>query len=251
MMSSSRYRIKLYGYTGEAPEAFSKSMSTLVGMDQDTALQLLRNAPSVLQENLEKDRAERIVEALAIMKGLCLAEPMDGGKSAADMAEMALSRIQLGENPPEDEGLFGDRKRVLTFVGFAAVALILILVIPAMFSDTPRTIRRAPPVTRKAIKNKESRRTSVGLEYRGWPKRELKEEYQAIQEENAELAQLGNEASKAISSLSAGGVPAKDPRIRKLDRETVRIRNRLLYNDREMRLIQRRLKALENLRIPE
>lgn len=249
-MSNSRYRIKLYGYTGDAPEAFSKSMSTLVGMDQDTALELLRNAPSVLQENLEKDRAERIVEALSIMKGLCLAEPMDGGKSAVDMAEMALSRIQLGEEPPEDEGLFGDRKRVLTFVGFAAVALVLVLVIPAMFSDTPRRIPKPPPIVRKALKSKKSGRT-VGSEYQGWPKQELTEEYKAIQEENAELRELGNEARRALSDLAAAGVPAKDPRMRKLEREKVRIRNRLRYNGREMRLIQRRLKGLENLRIPE
>jgi len=67
-------RIKLYGHTGKDVEEFSKKLASVLHVDEDQAERLLRDAPVVIKEGLDKEEADKLVSILTALRALCIVE---------------------------------------------------------------------------------------------------------------------------------------------------------------------------------
>jgi len=87
-VSVTLYRIKLYGHAGENTELFSKNLAAILDIDAERARALLLGAPAIIEEGIEKEKAEEFCKQLESIRALCIVEPLDGeisqdGPSAA------------------------------------------------------------------------------------------------------------------------------------------------------------------------
>jgi hypothetical protein len=72
------YRIKLYGHSGGDTELFCKNLATILDIDEQRARTLLRDAPTIIKEGIEKAKAEEFCKLLEPIRALCIVEPLDG-----------------------------------------------------------------------------------------------------------------------------------------------------------------------------
>ena len=75
-MTAPLYRIKLYGHSGQDTEWFAKKLAVILEMSDEDAVTLVKKAPAVIKEGIDKDRVERLREILASINALILVEPM-------------------------------------------------------------------------------------------------------------------------------------------------------------------------------
>ncbi|GEM_PF-2051011 len=264
-MASQRYRVKLYGFTGDNEDVFARSIATLVGVDAHRAGQFLKDVPVVIAEGLQKDRADSIVEALSIMKGLCLSEPMEGGGSADELAEMArvaISRIETDRDIFEDKGFFPGGKRTTIALGSGVALLILLMVIMLSTPDTKPTPQPTPSDTGKPagmVRDLSSsdedpldaaphsdQDAQGGVPYSGWSVKELVEEHDAIEEENVELFDGLRSLNRVMGHGT--GTPYSHELRGQRSRQVAETRSQLRSNLRELRLIKRRVLMLKRRR---
>jgi hypothetical protein len=194
-MAERLYRVKLYGYTGDNPEAFARSLGALVKRDPKEVLEMLKHPPIVLKEGLPKDRADTIVEAVNILKGLCLSEPMRAAPeddAMARLAELTMMRDAQGDTIKDDAWAFFSKRRTAIIVG--VIIFLFVLLISWPFLKRSGSIR-ARNVQVNQNEAKESRGSlSTGAKnlaneeylyeqpYLEWSQYELKKEHAALNE---------------------------------------------------------------------
>ena len=72
------YRIKLYGHSASDTELFCRNLATVLAIDVEKARALLRNAPVVIKEGIEKEQGRRVpAGSLKPIRALCIIEPVD------------------------------------------------------------------------------------------------------------------------------------------------------------------------------
>lgn len=187
-MAEKLYRIKLYGFTGADPEAFAKSVAALVGMEREQIMESLKSPPVVLKEGLTKERADTIVEAINILKGLGLAEPMEAGPADEAMARLAeismLREKSTLSEPSVDIVDFYNKRRTGIIVGGLIVLFIILISWPFLMRSGSVTAVRTQQSS-GAAPFKQSVVTKYGISkdrpYWGWSEDELLQEYDYIQ----------------------------------------------------------------------
>ena len=248
-MAEPRYRVKLYGHTSGDPMTFCKNLAALLDIDLQAARAILLEVPVVLKEALDKEKAETFAEALLIMKGLCIVEPMERTGTAddlSDLTERALrsTRPRAGTHIGTDFSGPALRRWIPLSIGAAFLILFL-----GLYIATSRLMSAADLQTRPAaepVGASESASPSLAAPYEGWGQEELEAEYQEITRENDRLQQLltdelaALDQSPSAAALEPGG---------QLDRRrsVAGIRNRLRANAREMQVIERRMRSLERM----
>jgi hypothetical protein len=80
-MPDSNYFVKLYGHLTDDTEAFSKSLSVVLGIDRETANRVLESVPVVIAKAKNKQAAVRLKEKLATIGATCLVESEYGADS--------------------------------------------------------------------------------------------------------------------------------------------------------------------------
>lgn len=90
-------RIKLYGHTGKDLEDFSKKLAAVLHVDEPQAERLLRDAPVVIKEGLDKDEADKLVAMLTALRALCIVE-YEGVQPVEEKA-----KVPSAPKPPEAE----------------------------------------------------------------------------------------------------------------------------------------------------
>ena len=68
-MPDTLYRIKLYGHSGGDTELFCKNLATVLDIDEQRARTLLRDAPAIIKEGIEKAKAEEFCKLLEPIQG--------------------------------------------------------------------------------------------------------------------------------------------------------------------------------------
>ncbi len=182
-MPEKLYRIKLYGFTGADPEAFSKSMAALVGMKPEQIMESLKSPPVIVKEGLTKDRADTIVEAINILKGLGLAEPMEAGPADEAMARLAeISMMKETSTLSEasvDIGDFLNKRRTGIVVGGLIFLFIIVVSWPFLMRSGSVTAVRTQQASGE-VPFKQSVVTKYGISrdrpYWGWSEEELLQE---------------------------------------------------------------------------
>ena len=96
------YRIKLYGHSGGDTELFCKNLATVLDIDEQRARTLLRDAPAIIKEGIEKAKAEEFCKLLEPIQALCIVEPLDGGVGE-DVSIAALASTRPPESPEADD----------------------------------------------------------------------------------------------------------------------------------------------------
>lgn len=96
------YRIKLYGHSGGDTEVFCKDLATIMDIDEHRARTLLRDAPTIIKEGMEKAKAEEFCKLLEPIRALCIVEPL-GGEISEDGPSTTTDSTRLPESPEADD----------------------------------------------------------------------------------------------------------------------------------------------------
>lgn len=101
-MPDTLYRIKLYGHSGGDTELFCKNLATILDIDEQRARTLLRDAPAIIKEGMEKAKAEELCRLLEPIRALCIVEPL-GGEITEDVPSATTPSTLLPESPEADD----------------------------------------------------------------------------------------------------------------------------------------------------
>ena len=159
-MASSKYRVKLYGHSTEDAESFSISLAAVLNKEPDEALKILLNAPVVVADGLEKNKAEHVAAVIESIKGLCLVEPTEGEESDVEKEESdpsgragleAVSSDRVEEKREKGEEASNVRQWVLIALaaGFA-IFLVVAYLDTFLEVDERMTPQKPPTVTERA-----------------------------------------------------------------------------------------------------
>jgi hypothetical protein len=96
------YRIKLYGHSGGDTELFCKNLATILDIDEQRAHALLRDAPAIIKEGMEKAKAEEFCRLLEPIRALCIVEPL-GGEISEDVSSVTAASTRLSQSPEVDD----------------------------------------------------------------------------------------------------------------------------------------------------
>ncbi len=96
------YRIKLYGHSGSDTELFCRNLAALMDIDAERARTLLSDAPAIIKEGIEKEKAEEFCKQLEPIRALCIVEPMDG-EVIEKAPSAAIASMPLPESPEADD----------------------------------------------------------------------------------------------------------------------------------------------------
>jgi hypothetical protein len=233
-MAEKLYRIKLYGYSGDNPEAFARSMAALVSADPGDVLEWLKRPPVTVKEGLPKEKADTIVEAINILRGLCLAEPVDaepGDEAMARLAELSMMRqAEAGAYADKFDSLFS-RPRTWLIVGGVVILLLIAISISLLggrdAAENVNTVDRPALETPKDGSVITKYGVSEARPYAGWSEPDLLREYEAIQNSIKEMKielQLHQRDLRRLSSTYGANREHIESRRQKLGRLRWRIR---------------------------
>jgi|GEM_PF-4790630 len=109
-MNNLRYNIKLYGYTGDDPDAFCRTLARSLELPVEQARDLLKQVPIVIMEGVDHAKADKIHALLVASQGLIIMEPIynaeAGTQAAASLHEpTVLPYYPDLEEDKEDESL--------------------------------------------------------------------------------------------------------------------------------------------------
>jgi hypothetical protein len=143
------YRIKLYGHSGGDTELFCKNLATVLGIEEQRARTLMRDAPAIIKEGIEKAKAEEFCKLLEPIQALCIVEPLDGGVGE-DVSIAALA----SQRPPESREADDLEKKavrsriwMVALVGAVGVLVLLVAVgFPSSFWSLYRHNQPPAPV---------------------------------------------------------------------------------------------------------
>jgi hypothetical protein len=123
------YRIKLYGHSGGDTELFCKNLATILNIDEQWARTLVRDAPAIIKEGIEKAKAEEFCRLLEPIRALCIMEPVDAEVSE-DVPSAALASASHPESlePDDLKKKAALRSRIWMAVLFVTIGAFLFLV---------------------------------------------------------------------------------------------------------------------------
>ena len=128
-MPDTLYRIKLYGHSGGDTDLFCKNLATVLDIDEQRARTLLRDAPAIIKEGIEKAKAEEFCKLLEPIQALCIVEPLDGGVGE-DVSIAALASTRPPESPEADDlkkkAAFRSRIWMVGLVGAIGVLVLFV-----------------------------------------------------------------------------------------------------------------------------
>ncbi len=119
-MNSNKYKIRLYGQSSKDPWQFCNNLASVLGVDKESARNLLANAPVVIMDNLERARGEALLETIRFLGGMCLLEPMKENSATEDVFA-AFSPEMFGAK--SDHDYFGASSSISSIGRLAAVSL--------------------------------------------------------------------------------------------------------------------------------
>jgi len=240
VMVGSLYRIKLYGQSGDDPEAFARSLAELLRIHTPLASALLRRTPVVIRENLTREEAENVREMIAVINGLCLVEPMDG------FAESPSSRFPAKARSVVREAISELSNRNLLWLGLGA-ALLVIFFLGAFALTHKVSVRQKVPgsVLRGESRpiQESAKRTTPALTADEPSEEDLEQRVSSIEEEipklRKELAEVYRDNQRYISGPNANPDLARDKFLR-----SFQIRDEIRVQKHRQRALQARLHSL-------
>lgn len=143
------YRIKLYGHSGSDTELFCRNLAALMDIDAEKARSILSDAPAIIKEGIEKQKAEEFCKQLEPIRALCIVEPMDG-EVIEKAPSAAIASTRLPENPEADDlkKKAGLRSWIWTTALAATIGVLLIFVGSGVMSSLWRAFHHnRPPAT--------------------------------------------------------------------------------------------------------
>ncbi len=148
-MPGTLYRIKLYGHSGSDTELFCRNLAALMDIDAERARTLLSDAPAIIKEGIEKQKAEEFCKQLEPIRALCMIEPMDGEVIEKPPSE-AIASTLLPESPEADDlkKKAARRSWIWTAALAATIGVLLIFVGSGVISSLWRAYHHnRPPAT--------------------------------------------------------------------------------------------------------
>jgi hypothetical protein len=127
-----QYRIKLYGHSGGDTELFCKNLATILNIDEQRARTLLRDAPAVIKEGMEKAKAEEFCRLLEPIHALCIVEPL-GEEISEDVPSAAPAAAPHPESPEADELKKKDFRSRVWLMGLVGAVGVLVLLVAGGF----------------------------------------------------------------------------------------------------------------------
>lgn len=122
------YRIKLYGHSGGDTELFCKNLATILNIDEQRARTLVRDAPAIIKEGIEKAKAEEFCRLLEPIRALCIMEPVDAEVSE-DVPSAVIASASHPESPaPDDLKKKAVRSRIWMAALIVAIGAFLLFV---------------------------------------------------------------------------------------------------------------------------
>lgn len=240
-MTEPRYRLRLYGQSGDDPIAFARSLAALLKIDPGTAEALVGRVPVVIKEDLSEDEAEKLREIIAIIRGLCLVEPMDGSSS-----EALIAAFPARPPKPEKKGILDQPVQRLAWLGIGALFLIVLVI--GAFALTPKTAVRPrdagviPRPSRVAVQERAARDKETAR-LQELSEEELEYERAQLEDDLVYLTDRVKEIQKDIASLNRLYSPnAEEMREKKV--EMARSNDLIRAKAKKIRRIRNRLDSL-------
>lgn len=233
-MSVRTYRVKYYGFTAPDRETFFRDFARVLGITQEAARDLALDAPVTIREDLDKATAERLLQSITAIQGLCLMEGMDG--SFAEQESLQPERLLPVPEPPVEAA--EDRRDVFAFrfwAGIIAIAAAVFLGfgIVAYVSSYLDTKRVETPVSSPAAEQESATATDEAQ-----VQRESYDDLQdRIQDVAKKLEELQTEArSKDDQIKRVTGKSDSDPlEVRKWQQELQALRQEIVSKESELR----------------
>ena len=247
-MNGRRYRIRLYGHTSPEPQKFIKNLAAFLCTDEQQAQAVLEQAPIVIKEGLDKERANVLQEALGLMRALSILEPMEGEEASEPTKLEAVDQILDAYRTSAQEAAEPWYTRRWVLGGTAAGIIVLLLIGVALVPGLRRTGRPVPaqnPPGRGAVMpdSQQPRQET----YKGWSLEELNAELEAVDANIEELKQRRIEALQALTTLQ--NTFGSDPvAIAEKKQEVQQIRFSLKASQRDKTIIERRMRTHEGSR---
>ncbi len=248
-MNGRRYRIKLYGHTSSEPQKFLKNLAAFLGTDEQGAQALLEQAPVVIKEGLDKERANVLQEALSLMRALSILEPMEGQDEGDQARLAAVDRIldSYRARAEETSEPWFSRRWVLGAI--AAGIIVLCLMGVAIVPGLRKTAQPAPVQSPPGAGASQPDAGQWHDPYKDWSLDELAAERDALDRTVEDLQARWSEAFQTLTTLQ--NTPGTNPAtIAEKKREVAQMRSTLRESRQEKTIIERRLRALERSRGP-
>jgi hypothetical protein len=120
-MSSTGFRIKLYGHSSDNPDFFLVELAAVLEIDPESARALLESSPVVIKERLSLEEAEHLRDLLTIIKALFIVEQTDEEieSAAEDTRDLSNQLDELKNDKLEKEER--DTLRSYAWIGAAAL----------------------------------------------------------------------------------------------------------------------------------
>ncbi|GEM_PF-1898541 len=143
------YRIRLYGQTTDDPQRFFKNLGVILRTDGDGARKIMRQAPVVIREMLDKQTGEALLATLRMIQALCLLEPMDRpDPEPASVNSLVIAALEAARTaaPGEESGSRRPSlKPTLKIAGAAVLAFLVALPFAPSWSGSDRAAQGSLP----------------------------------------------------------------------------------------------------------
>jgi len=229
-MAGSLYRIKLYGQSGDDPEAFAQSLAELLRIRTPLASALLRRTPVVIRENLTREEAENVREMIAVINGLCLVEAMDGAEEGLSAPLPTKERLAV------KTAIFSLSATNMVWFGLGAVLLVIFFL--GAFALTPKvSVREKAPGSVFRVQQGPTEgaagKTALDLPTYEQTTQDLEQQISAIEEEIPILKKELMQVHRAQQAAGSGPNPnpglARDNFLRSFEiREEIRVKQHRL-----------------------
>jgi hypothetical protein len=237
-----RYRVRLYGQTADDPHRFFKNLGVILRTDEAGARQIMRQAPVVVKEGVDKQTGEALLGTLRMIQALCLLEPMNGEEPEPDSVNRfvmeALKEAQT-DGPVEKQDSY--RPNFSTALAMAGTTLFAFLVVLPFLpsSSGPQRI----PTKFASISN--VRMAAAVAPYQNTSPMEIRDRMDDLALENQEIREILEAKRDALKSYRKQW-PAPDWKdVRLMKGEVMSLQNELSSNLRNIRKMERRLRAIE------
>ena len=145
-MNNLKYNIKLYGYTGDDPDAFCRTLARVLELPAERARDLLKQVPIVILEAVDYQKADKIHALLIASQGLVIMEPIydaeTGPQAAAVHEPDVLPYYPDLEEDKEDVSL---RWWIWTSLLAGLSGILVLFIIISFVSTYIQTDRRQRP----------------------------------------------------------------------------------------------------------
>lgn len=240
-MAGQTYRIKLYGHVNPNADRFVTQLAAALGVSPDEARDLLMRVPVIVREGMERSKAQAFHETLNLIRALAILEaepqitPAIGPAGAAEDEEKPP-----GKTEPLSKRISGFQ--LIMISGLATlIALIGVMAIISPFKAMKQG--KPPPYERRPARLTDAPAPST-YGYEGFSLRDLDSMWGQLKDENKQLAQeLTHAHNKSVELANTYGIP--EEKVDEAYRRVVELRLRIDRNDREKRVLMRRIRALE------